>query len=296
LQEGRPRHAARFASEGRSTPNDWFYRRLPDGGEYLRWDKLAEFHVSPAGMRITARSLNGRRNDPAQAFLLSQTLSFALLKRGIETLHATVVELAGEAVAFVGDGDCGHGKSTLAAAFLRSGARLLTDDLLVLELDRGIPPRVLAHPGFPRIKLFPDSAAALAKGWDAGEPLMPGSDKLVFPLPERAHASGPRPLKAIYVLATPVRGEPPRHVLIRKLSRQRACLALIANTFNPVITDPSRLARQFSWAAQVADVVPVKSLSYPRSVTRIPAVLAAIHEDLARIGQVADAICENRRR
>ena len=280
LQEGRPRHAARFASEGRSEPNDWFYRRLPDGGEYLRWDKLAEFHVSPAGMRITARSLNGHRNDPAHAFLLSQTLSFALLKRGIETLHATVIELAGEAVAFVGD--CGHGKSTLAAAFLRSGARLLTDDLLVLELDHGIQPRVLAHPGFPRIKLFPDSARAWTEDRSAGKPLMPGSDKLVFPLSARAYANGPRPLKAIFVLATPAAGGSQRDVSIRRLPRRRACLALIANAFNPVITDPPRLARQFEWAAKLACAIPVKSLSYPRGLPLLPDVLAAIHADLAR--------------
>jgi len=261
-------------------PEDWFHRRLPDGSDYLRWGRLAEFHVSPAGSRITARPLNGRVQLSARAFLLSQALSFALLKQGFETLHATVIELAGEAIAFVGD--CGHGKSTLAAAFLHAGARLLTDDLLVLEIHRGAQPLIRAHSGFPRIKLFPDSAKALAKGLGAGQPLMPGSDKLAFPLSERAHASGTSPLKAIYVLATLVRGEPRRHVAIRRLSQQRACLTLIANTFNPVITEPSRLARQFEWAAKLARAIPVKSLSYPRGLPLLPDVLAAIHADLAR--------------
>lgn len=283
LRETRPRllqKAARHLHTQSIEPKDWFHRRLPDGSDYLRWGRLAEFHVSPAGGCITARSLNGYARSPAQAFLLSQALSFALLKQGFETLHATVIELAGEAIAFVGD--CGYGKSTLAAAFLHSGARLLTDDLLVLEIHNSAQPLVLAHPGFPRIKLFPDSAKALTKCWNAGKPLMPGSDKLVFPLSERAHASGPRPLKAIYVLATPVRGKPRRHVTIRRLSQQRACLALIANTFNPVMTEPSRLARQFEWATKLATAIPVKSLSYPRN--------------LAKIGQVVDAICEDRSR
>jgi hypothetical protein len=211
---------------------------------------------------------------------LSQVLSFALLKQGIETLHATVIEVAGEAIAFVGD--CGYGKSTLAAAFLHSGARLLTDDLLVLEIHNSPLPLVLAHPGFPRIKLFPDSARALTKDLDAGEPLMPNSSKLVFPLSERAHAGGPKPLKAIYVLTAPDRAQQRRRVTIRRLPRQRACLALIANAFNPVITEPTRLARQFEWAVKLATAVPVKSLSYPRGLSQLPRALDAIHEDFAR--------------
>src|SRR5207244_980556 len=55
-----------------------------------------------------------------------------------------------ESVGFLGD--AGYGKSSLAAAFLAIGCRLVTDDLLVLE------ERVdgfYAHPGPPRIKLTP---------------------------------------------------------------------------------------------------------------------------------------------
>ena len=52
-----------------------------------------------------------------------------------------------QAVAFLGDN--AFGKSSLAACFLAAGARLLTDDLLVLHESSD---RVLAYPGPPRIK------------------------------------------------------------------------------------------------------------------------------------------------
>lgn len=280
LHESPTNLATRSLEEVHVGPDDWFYRRLSDGSDYLRWGTLAEFHVSLAGDRITARSLNGHIPQPTRTFLLSQVLSFALLKQGIETLHATVIELAGEAIAFVGD--CGYGKSTLAAAFLHSGAKLLTDDLLVLDIRNSAPPLVLAHPGFPRIKLFPDSAKVLLKDPAAGKPLLPGSNKLVFPLSERAHTAGPRPLKAIYVLTAQGRTRRCQRVMIWRLPRQRACLSLIANAFNPVISERSRLARQFEWAAKLATAVPVKSLSYPKGLSRLSRVVAAIQADLAR--------------
>lgn len=263
------------------SPDDWFHwARLPDGADYLRWRALFECLVSPDGRRITARPVNGHAALAARTFLLSQALSFALLKQGFETLHATVVETRGEAVAFVGG--CGHGKSTLAAAFLRSGARLLTDDLLVLEVRDRPALRFFIHPGFPRIKLFPDSAQALLGGNTIGEPLLPGSEKLAFPLPERLHARAPTPLTALYLLDPPVRTRRAGHVTITRLSKRESCIALVANTFNPLVTDPARLRRQFDLAALLAGSIPVKSLSYLRNLARVPGVLDAVAKDLAR--------------
>jgi hypothetical protein len=90
------------------------------------------------------------------------------------------------------------------------------------------------------------------------------------------------PLRALYVLRPPASSRVSRPVTIRPLTQRQACLDLIANTFNTIITDPARSARQFAWAAQLAGMVPVKSLSYPRSLACIPAVLAAICKDLGR--------------
>ena len=267
--------------ESPQSRDEWFHwARLPDGADYVRWRGLFECLVSPDGRRITTRLLNGYPSPATRTFLLSQTLSFALLKQGLEPLHATVIETAAEAVAFVGG--CGYGQSTMAAAFLRSGARLITDDLLVLEVRDRSAPQWLAQPGFPRIKLFPDSAKALLAARTLGEPLMPGSQKLVYPLPEHWHTQAPRPLKAIYMLAPPVASGRAGRVTITRLSKQESCMALVANTFNPLVTDPDRLRRQFELAVMLAGSIPVKSLSYPRHLARLPGVLDAIAKDLAQ--------------
>lgn len=253
----------------------WFqHAPLPGGASYLRWSGLFEFLISANGRRISCRALNGASREAFQTYLVSQVLSFALLKRGIEPLHATAVVANGQAVAFLGDS--GYGKSSLGAACLRAGHRLLTDDVLVVTEKSG---RFHAHPGLPRIKLFPHIAKTFLGELAVGPPMNPITPKLVIPLPARLHADAAVPLRTLYVLRPP-NGARVRRITITPLSSRRACLTLIANTFNPVITEQSRLTRQFDQAARLAAAVPVKLLTYPDDPARLPAVVEAIQADL----------------
>ena len=257
----------------------WFaHASLPDGSQYLRWSGLFEFLVSADGYRIACRALNGASRESFQTYLVGQVLSFALLRQGFEPLHSNAVVINGEAVAFLGD--CGYGKSSLGATFLQVGYRLLTDDLLVLkeEMDR-----FMAYPGPPRIKLFPEIARSVLGEQVSGTPMSNQTPKLVIPLAqnETVSAEGVFPLKAIYVLTPPPASSRSHKITIRKLSPRRAFLALLKNTFNTVIVEPDRLKFQFVLATRLTARVPVKSLSYPRTLARLPAVREAILSDLS---------------
>jgi hypothetical protein len=200
-----------------------------------------------------------------------------LLKQGIEPLHATVVVVDDHAVAFLGDS--GYGKSSLGAAFLRAGHRLLTDDLLVITENKR---RFIAHPGPPRIKLFPEIAKTLLGEQTTGTPMNPTTTKLVIPLSSRQSTQTAMPLRAIYVLRPPSPRARGKKITIRSFPQREACLALVANTYNTVLKEPDRLAQQFDLAARLASNIPVKALSYPRTLARLPAVLEAIRADLAQ--------------
>jgi hypothetical protein len=252
----------------------WFEQRtLADGRRYLRWAGLFEFLVAADGRRIVARRL-ARASRMARAFetyLLGPVLSYALIARGLEPLHATAVVIGDEAVAFLGD--CGRGKSTLGAAFVRAGHALLTDDLLVLRDNGG---GFSAAAGPPRLKLFPAPARRLLGRGLRGTPMNGRGSKLVFPLgtcptPEAT------PLRALYVLRRRTGGV----VVIRPLSPRRAFVELTRNTFNACVLDAGRLARQFDLAARVAAAVPVKTLTYPRGFDRLATVRAAIEADVS---------------
>lgn len=117
----RARFAALRPRTGAGRPSRrWFYcRRLPSGSTYLRWTGLFEFLVSADGRDIQFHRLPRATPESLSAYLLGQVLSFSLLAFGEEPLHGTVVVVDGEAIGFLGD--CGYGKSTLGAAFLRLG-------------------------------------------------------------------------------------------------------------------------------------------------------------------------------
>jgi hypothetical protein len=256
----------------------WFRcARLPGGSHYLRWSGLFEFLIAADGRRIACRSLDGATLEAFQTYLVSQVLSFALLQRGVESLHSTAVVIDGEAVGFVGD--CGCGKSSLGAAFLQAGYPLLTDDLLVVRETRA---GFVTYPGPPRIKLFPGVAKSLLGDQVAGTPMNNLTPKLVIPLGEEKIRvwQGVSPLKAIYVLKPPTDGARGSRVTIRRLSPRQAFIELLKNTFNPMVVEPARLERQFEVTARLASKVPVRSLSFPRTLDRLPAVCEAVRSDL----------------
>ena len=109
--------------------DSWYrFAFLQDGSTYVRWETVGEFLVAADGHRITCRPAEESSDESFQAYMLGQALSFALVKQGFEPLHATVVVVDDQAVAFLGGN--AFGKSSLAACFLEAGYRLLTDDLL----------------------------------------------------------------------------------------------------------------------------------------------------------------------
>jgi hypothetical protein len=179
-------------------------------------------------------------------------------------------------------GNCGHGKSSLGAAFLKAGHALLTDDLLVVKRAESPSGRLLAHPGPARIKLFPEIADRLLGSRHSGVRMNPDTSKLIIPLANGEHCGDSVPLKAIYVLRPPAGPRAGRRIAICALPLRHACIELIAGTFNLIITDRARLARQFRWAARLAAAVPVKSLSYPRNLAQVGRVVAAIRSDVSQ--------------
>jgi hypothetical protein len=171
-------------------------------------------------------SLRAGSGEVFQTYLLSQVLSFSLLKQGIEPLHATAVVLNGEAIGFIGN--CGYGKSSLGAAFLRRGHRLLTDDLLVVkEYDHGF----YGYQGPPRIKLFPEIAKRLLGERVNGTPMNNLTRKLIIPLDHHQSCETAAPLKAIYVLRPPTVRSQAKRITIKPLRQRQALIVLSRQQF-----------------------------------------------------------------
>ncbi|MFB3916274.1 MAG: hypothetical protein ACE14M_06070 [Terriglobales bacterium] len=257
-----------------SVEQDGFWESVifADQAVYVCWKEHFEFVVSADGRRVLWRRLRPVSDEVLFTYLLGQVLSHCLLARGIEPLHATAVVVNEEAIAFLGNS--GAGKSTLAAVFLGKSCALLTDDVLVLEIQGK---EVMAHPGLPRIKLVPEAADAFLCG-RRSIPMNAFTSKMIFALDAVHHSAKRVPLRALYVL--PKKPTTSR-ILMRRMHGRASFLPLIHNTFNSSVLSRWRLKQQFAHAHKLAESIPIKQLSYPRGLEVLPAVTDVILSDLA---------------
>ncbi|MGZ4839193.1 MAG: hypothetical protein ACXVZR_11635 [Terriglobales bacterium] len=277
LYEASERQISSFFTGPPTTIDDndfWKCHLFADGATYACWCNRFEFAVSGDGRRVLWRKLVEVPNEVLFTYLLGHVMSFCLLARGLEQLHATAVVIDGAAIALLGG--CGFGKSTLAAALLSRGYPLLTDDVLVLEFQER---SVLARPSLPRVKLMPESAPELFHGLQA-IPMNHLTAKLIFELKPAQHFAQKIPLRSIYML--PRRPASSSTISVRRVRGRASFLPLIRNCFNDTVTRPERLKQQFVFATRVAGLVPIKRLSYPKRLDLLPSVVDALVADAKR--------------
>ena len=258
-----------------SRPN---YRaeRYSDGQLRFTWPKLFDCVVSPDGADVAVTPLNTEADRAFTTHLFGHVLSFVLLKKGFEPLHSTVLASADGAIGILGES--GYGKSTLAAGLLQSGMRLVTDDLLVVTYEGDDR---LAHPGLPRLKLWPQAAARFLPGVPS-HPMAPGTRKRIYPLEPPRWTPETSRLRAMYVLRRPVTSNATSRVTIRKVTQARAFMDLTRNTFNSFLVDAERLRGQFRFATELVARVPVRSLTYPPGFDYLPHVVDRLLHDVSR--------------
>lgn len=213
--------------------------------------------------------------------LLGTVLAWWLERQGLLAIHAAAVHLEGGAVAFL-SGNRG-GKTALAAQFLTAGEALLTDDILPLEVS---PERVLARPGYPQMRMWPEMAEHFLGRVD-GLPL-------VHPrLTKRRLPVGPGGLGRFLDASVPLRlllvpqrrADGAEAIEFHPVPPVEAVVELLRHSFTPNLVralglEGPRLAR----LAAVAETVPMARLSYPAGLERLGVVTAAIRAYTAALG------------
>ncbi len=234
----------------------------------IAWDGVGDFAIEH-GRKIRAHVRDGTPWGEFRDLLLTNILAFALLEQGVETLHASAVELGGQAVAFAGR--AGSAKSTLAALFARRGCRVLTDDLLPLHLPGN---NVQAYPSVGEIKLMPEAARALQIPRRHLRSVSPQLRKRIW----RARpAPGPRPLAAVYFPSISARA--PR-VVLRPLSYRETFRNLLTHNFNAVLITRRRQRKLFALCTEIAKRVPARRLIIPRGWKNLQEAARRIEADL----------------
>ena len=249
----------------------WFTCADLDGGVYIRWSGLYEFAIDAPGAVVRYRALRDTSASVLQNFLFGQVLSFALIRQDVEPVHAAVVDVGGRAIALLGD--CTYGKSTLAASLLRAGCRLVSDDVLVVHASGG---SIVARAGTGRIKLMPDSAAAMLGDPSGGVELIPNATKRLFRLGPNLVQPNDVPLRSLVVLPTPDERAQCDRIEIRNITGPEVFCELVKNTFVRYGDDGARLRRNFSANTSLAAAVGGHRLRYPAGIEKLPRIADAI--------------------
>ena len=242
------------------------YRRAD--GYRLIFDDTGCFDIAGDGRSILWTHAEGVSAADARADITSRVIATALYASGTVCLHGSAVALAGRAIGFVAPKR--HGKSTLALALVRSGAKLLTDD--TMPVVPGSPP--LAGPGLHAARLWADSARRVGVG--RPQPAAVGPKTVFSALPERHVSHETHPLAALYVLS-PVREAPDGQAARRtRLSVMEAALVMLGHAkLAPLLTGPEA-PNLFRHATALASCVPVYRLEIVRDFDRLDDVVATI--------------------
>ncbi len=213
-----------------------------EGGDFIRFRYLDEtqFVVDRAGTQIWAQWPDSSSLEDTFTYLLGPVLGFVLRLRGTLCLHASLIECDGRAFAILGP--VGAGKSTTAAALAKRGCGVLSEDVApVTAVDGGY--RV--HPGYPRIRLWPDSASILFGARDCLPKLSPTWEKCYLDLKEPGYRfeTHDLPLDAIYLLEARIDSAdaPQMHPLLAR----EELLALVTNTYMNHLLGPEQRAQEF---------------------------------------------------
>ena len=209
-------------------------------------------------------------DDDLATYFLGPIMGFVLRRRHVTCLHASGVELRGQAVLFCGD--AGYGKSTTAGALALRGVPVLAEDIIPLELTKE---EFKVIPGYPRVCLWPEAVETLAGGAEALPKLTPAWEKRFLPLDgvRGKFAADPCPLGLIYLFGERSASDAPR---IEEIPPREALLELVQKTYMNWLLDRGRRAKEFDELWRIVSKVPVRRI--------------VAHEDAAQIGALCDLI------
>jgi hypothetical protein len=245
------------------------------GFEVLRFPELLDFYLWPE--RISCHLLDARYHFLIELRLLGPVLAWWLESRGIAALHASAIAAGGRAAVLLSTH--GAGKTGLAAALMRAGCELLTDDLLPVEERSGT---FLGRPGYPQMRMWPDEAVHFLGGYEGLSLVHPELSKRRVPVgPDGygAFCDDPLPLACLYLPERLPDSEVP--VEIREVSPRDALIELVRHSFSPYLVEAAGLQpARFDFFARLVTKVPVRRLSYPTGFSRLPEVADAVLRDL----------------
>lgn len=261
--------AERFREWCRPDGTPWVeFFRSPEG--YLvRFPGVADFEISSDGKTVAATPVDEVADATIHHLFSSLILPLAQSGSGRFVFHGSAVEVAGGAVAFLGES--GTGKSTLATAFAIGGGKFLADDGIVVEQCDG---RFFVFPSDASIRLWDDSLQFLRdRLGEIQSSLGPDSKSKVFANEHLVHCDHPCVLLAAFFIGD---DHPGRGPSLHKLGPSAALIQWTRHSFLLDIENVSHMSAHLDHVGALSGELPCYRLDYERSYENIAEVLTAV--------------------
>lgn len=164
-----------------------------DGALYLHWDGVGTYKAIGGDTLLFAPDTDDA--NLISLFTVSEALGLLLFQRGYFLLHASAVVVGNEAWCFMGAP--GAGKSTTAAAFVKAGCRLLSDDLTAIELNADGDAYII--PAYPQLKIWDATVNGLDYDRAVLSPVSEGVNKFSYQ-PKSEFLHGKVPLRRVFFM------------------------------------------------------------------------------------------------
>jgi hypothetical protein len=236
-------------------------------GKFLLWAGGAAsgwYSIDPGAPSVTVPETDDALRREERLWSIPAVLCF--LHRGDLPLHAAAVETDGSAVVLAAPRT--FGKTTLAAAVVASGGRLLTEDVCCTRLDT--EPSIVPGPAMLRVR--PDLAEYLELTF--GEEAGPRDDRVhVSVNHEHRGDCSPVPIRALVMLREAEEG-----VTLDRVAPEEALRDLWGLIFK--LPGEAAYRRGFAALTDLAARVPLWNVSYPRRLDYLPAIVERLHNDV----------------
>ena len=234
----------------------------------LFWPLVGEFVVR-SGREVIVRPLSKADERTLRFYILGPVIATVLHQRGYLVLHASAVQTNGGAIAFLGSAGCG--KSTLAAALHDRGYSIISDDVVAVDLE-GINATV--PPGFPQLKLWPESILALGRLPEQMPKLRSSIEKRAFRVVQ-SFTTDPLQLKHIYALRESTTAR------VHSLGSQAAFIELVRHSYMAKVLEATNsISLHFHQCARLVKSVPVYYLDRSSLIDDLPRLIKSIEEHI----------------
>ena len=236
---------------------------LPDIGTFGIYD----------GQTIHYTRVPGVSDRDFRQYLMGSGLGALLIQRGTLVLHGTAIDMDGTCIVCVGHS--GAGKSTLAAAMLKDGHDVLSDDVSPITADTHV------LPGLPRIKLTEGAARHLGLDPATLTQFGPSIEKYAHPT-ATSMADHPRPVSAIFALEP----DDVDHVSIKEVQGFAKVAMLRDHTYRlPFVEGMSRHEQHFHHIVALARCTPVHVVRRPQKTFALSEFVEALKTRVSEIGK-----------